>query len=203
MSRSRYAFYRALIKAVRLLKGQVLVNESDDEPRIIQAILLWLPPHARLQISSVATLMSSGMFSAMLSYGAAGIYRLNFTFEGNIAKLFKQANVDDAACGFVQMLASNPKCAGRRASSRLLEWQMARHWERLPSVPIVLDTTTEQAIRAYEKLGFDILGSIPVRSGTDKDGFKLAAGATEEVRTEAKQVTIQRIMLAKPPSSKP
>lgn len=187
------SFYCSLIKAIRLLQGLILVL-SDDHGNI-HAILLWLPPHRRLSISKLATLYQSGFLSTMLSYGLAGIHRVNFVFEGNVDKMFAQAGVRAEEYGFVQMLAANPTHQGNGSASRLLAWQMARHHAEHADVGVVLDTTTEAGVRAYKRLGFEEIGSMPVRAGTDSMGFLLRADATEEAKIVAEKGCVQRVMI--------
>src|ERR1700759_5183011 len=97
----------------------------------------------------------------------------------------KQFGVKAEDCGFVQMVACNPQYAGKGYASKLLARQIELHQAEFPGVPVVLDTTTQQGIRAYERLGFKLFGERKVATGTDKMGIKLKKGAGTDVIAEA------------------
>lgn len=98
----------------------------------------------------------------------------------------------------MQMIAANQRYAGKGYASTLLEWQMKQHFKTHPQAPIVLDTTTEQGIRAYKKLGYELLAETPVDTGTDAKGMKLKSDASKDVKEEAKKTCVQRVMLKMP-----
>jgi GNAT superfamily N-acetyltransferase len=196
LQRARVRFYLSLIKATRLLGGEVLVNVispshssvDGQDPDDVQfgAILLWLPPHKRMGITNLATLYSSGFLRTMYEYGFTGIHRIDSIFEANIAKMFKAAKVAEADHHFVQKLASNPEYQGKRYASHLLRWKI----EQLEGKgSVVLDTTTAQGVRAYERMGFKLLGETEVQTGCDEHGIKLGKGEMSNFKH------IQRVMM--------
>jgi hypothetical protein len=69
--------------------------------------------------------------------------------------------------------------------------------------PVILDTTTEQGVRSYERLGFEVVGRFVPETGTDKDGYKISKklGKDERVRLskEAKEHTVMKVMIKMPP----
>jgi GNAT superfamily N-acetyltransferase len=175
--------------------------------RDIGAILLWLPPEKRLSAFNIFTLYNSGFLSVMLPwhYGLTGLHRVLLVFEENIHKMWSRTLPDlpphgfkEGDCGFVQMLAANPKFAGKRYASALLDYQVRQHFVEFPDRPVILDTTTLQGIRAYERLGFRLLAETPVETGTDAGGIRLKKDASEEVKREAREVCVQRIMAKLP-----
>ncbi|KIY02459.1 uncharacterized protein Z520_02598 [Fonsecaea multimorphosa CBS 102226] len=212
--KTRVRFYRSLIKVTRLLGGQVLVTEvhaPDDGNATTQpdigAILLWLPPKKRMGTFDILELWKSGLLGLMLPwhYGLTGFYRIQFVFEENIHKMWTRTLPDlppkgfkEDECAFVQMIASNPKYAGKGYASALLAFQIDQHFALFPDRPVLLDTTTTQGIRAYERLGFKLLAETPVDSGTDARGIKLKSNASEEIRKEAREICIQRVMAKLP-----
>ncbi|OAL39051.1 hypothetical protein AYO20_01802 [Fonsecaea nubica] len=223
LQKTRVRFYRSLISATRLIGGSVLVaeiNTSDGDDNVaeattststtqtdIGAILLWLPPHKRMGPFELGKLWQSGFLGLMLPwhYGPRGFYRIEFIFEENIRKMWTRTlpelqprGFKEEECAFVQMIASNPKYAGKRYASALLRHQVEQHFAEFPDRPVILDTTTTQAIRAYERLGFKLLAETPVDTGTDATGMKLKSNASEEIRKEAKEVCIQRVMARVP-----
>jgi GNAT superfamily N-acetyltransferase len=219
LQRSRVRFYLALIKVTRLVGGIVLVAELPSATATdattatatatpdIGAILLWLPPSKRIGALAIPTLWRSGLLSLMLPwhYGLTGVHRIELVFEGNIAKMWARTLPDlpprgfqERDCGFVQMIARNPKYARKGYASELLRYQIGRHFAEFPDRPVLLDTTTLQGIRAYERLGFKLLAEMPVETGTDAAGIKLARDASEEVKKEARQVCVQRVMARLP-----
>ncbi|KIX07326.1 uncharacterized protein Z518_01979 [Rhinocladiella mackenziei CBS 650.93] len=210
---SRIRFYRSLIRLVRLLDGPVMVAEvsasenANDTAKEIGAVLLWLPPSKRLGPFDVLKLWQSGLLSLTLPwhYGPTGLYRIEMVFESNIQSMWAKTLPDlppngwkEQDCGFVQMLASNPKYAGKRFASALLKDQIEQHFAQYPDRPVILDTTTLQGIRAYEKLGFKLLSETPVNTKTDAKGIRLKADASEEVKRQARETCIQRVMVKLP-----
>ncbi|KIW31178.1 uncharacterized protein PV07_02846 [Cladophialophora immunda] len=220
LQKTRVRFYRSLIKVTRLLGGLVLVaevNASDDGTATtttttttqpdIGAILLWLPPKKRMGAFDLLKLWQAGFLGLMLPwhYGLTGFYRIQFVFEENIHKMWTRTlpdlpprGIKEEDCAFVQMIASNPKYAGKRYASALLAHQIEQHFAEFPDRPVILDTTTAQGIRAYERLSFKLLAEVPVDSGTDAKGMKLKPNASEEIKKEAKEVCIQRVMARLP-----
>ena len=96
------------------------------------------------------------------------------------------------------MIASNPEYAGKGYASKFLKYQMDQHFAQHPDKPVILDATTQQGIRAYEKLGFKLLAETPVTTDTDENGFRLKNPVTEEVRQRSKDTCIQRVMAKLP-----
>jgi GNAT superfamily N-acetyltransferase len=195
----------------RLLGGDVIVAEVD-ETKDFGAILLWLPPHKRLGSLDFVTLWRSGLLGMMLPwhYGLTGVYRIEVTFEGKANDMFAEAlpnlppkGFKQEECGYVQMLASNPKYAGKRYASQLLRHQLHQvHFAQYPDRPVILDTSTAQAVRAYEGLGFTLLGQRSVPTDSDERGIRLPAGGaaalSEEARQRIKETCIIRAMARLP-----
>lgn len=170
----------------------------------IGAILLWLPPKRRFALpASVPKLATTGFLRALTGYGLRCIYRIQVIFEGNVEQMFDatvktKSGFYPADCGFVQMVAINPKFAGKGYASALLKWKCEQHFQEFKGVPVILDTTTEQGIRAYERLGFELLDERKVITGTDANGFPLKEDAEESVKEEAARICIQRVMIKIP-----
>jgi hypothetical protein len=209
--RSRVKFYRALIELTHLAGGSVNVATIPSTHEIA-AILLWLPPNKR-NGTDVLTLYRSGFLSLILpwKYGLRGLHRIDTVFEGNIKRMFsetlpkqcsrlgKRDGIREEDCAFVQMIASNQAFAGKRYASTLFAHQLQQHFKEFPGAPVLLDTTTDQGIRAYENLGFSVLARTPVVTGTDADGFKLKKDANEEMRREGREICVQSVMIKLPP----
>lgn len=187
---ARVHFYFSLIKSTRLLGGEVLVNVVENasspsgEVTEFGAILLWLPPRARMTITTLSTMYYSGFLRSMYDYGITGIYRIVLVFETNIERMFKAVNVHAAEHDFVEMLASNPAHAGKGLASELLRWRV----EKCPG-NVVMDTTTDQAQRAYERMGFRVLGNVEVQTGCDALGIRLKKGQEKAVKH------VQRVLM--------
>ena len=128
--------------------------------------------------------------------------RIDDVFEANVKTMFKESltprGINDHDCGFVQMLAANPAYAGKAYASSLLKYQMEQHFLQIRDTPVVLDTTTEQGIKAYTRLGFELLAEKPVNTGTDAKGFRLKANADEAAREAARKICVQRVMIKMP-----
>lgn len=130
-----------------------------------------------MTITSVGVMYRSGFLRTMYDYGLSGIHRIDTIFEGNISRMFKAANVNEAEHDFVQMLASNPKYAGRGLASHLLRWRVERC-----EGSVVMDTSTVSAMRAYQRMGFKVLGEVEVRTGCDTVGIRTGVKEGEEVK---------------------
>ncbi|QDS72787.1 hypothetical protein FKW77_005727 [Venturia effusa] len=211
---SRVRFYHALIRLTRAHGGSISVasvplessrdNPSNTSLDDIGAIILWLPPKKRIKLpGSIPKLLTSGFVGAMIGYGLKSIYRVQAIFENNVEQMFNahvkaRSGFQPADCGFVQMLASNPKFVGRGYASALLDWKCEKHFEEFEGVPVILDTTTEQGIRAYFRLGFEVLEERPVATGTDARGITLKRDADESVKEEAAKMCVQRVMMKIP-----
>lgn len=139
----------------------------------------------------------------MTTYGLKSIYRLQAIFENNVNQMFSlhvkaKSGFQPADCGFVQMLAINPKFAGKGYASALLKWRCEQHFQDFKDIPVILDTTTEQGIRAYVRLGFELLDERKVETGTDSSGIALKKDAESSVKEEAAKICIQRVMMKMP-----
>jgi hypothetical protein len=139
----------------------------------------------------------------MTGYGLKSIYRVQAIFEANVEQMFAstvkpKSGFQSANCGYVQMLASNPKYAGKGYASALLKWKCEQHFENFKGVPVILDTTTEQGMRVYVRLGFELLDEKKVATGTDARGITLKTDAEESVKEEAARICIQRVMIRMP-----
>jgi GNAT superfamily N-acetyltransferase len=211
---SRVQFYHGLIKMTRAHEGSIYVaslpsDSTSDVQDVVKrddigAILLWLPPKKRFSLpSSIPKLATTGFLRALRGYGLRCIYRIQVIFEGNVEQMFNatvkpKSGFHPADCGFVQMVAINPKYAGKGYASALLKWKCEQHFQEFKRVPVILDTTTEQGIRAYKRLGFDLLDERKVATGTDAGGFPLKKDAEENVKEEAARICIQRVMIKIP-----
>jgi ribosomal protein S18 acetylase RimI-like enzyme len=95
------------------------------------------------------------------------------------------------------MLAINPKYAGKGYASALLAHQIGEHFKAFPSKPVILDTSTEQGVRVYERLGFQLLEERPVATRTDSRGISPSKDKALALK-EAKTVCVQRVMIKAP-----
>lgn len=98
----------------------------------------------------------------------------------------------------------NPQWEGKAPARRLLDWTIERWWERERegggrATPVWLDTTIDEGVRAYEAIGFEVLGECAVDTGADAEGIKLGPGADEEVREKARLRSRQWVLLRLPP----
>ncbi|KAL6252667.1 hypothetical protein RBB50_000386 [Rhinocladiella similis] len=213
LQKSRVKFYRSLINLTRLIGGEVLVADvpSSDDSRNADkdfgAIILWLPPFTRLGGFDIITLWRSGFLGLVLPwhYGLGGLHRIDSVFESNVHSMFSKTLPDlpprgfkDKECGFLQMIASNPRYAGKGYASKLLKYQMAQHFVKHPDVPVILDTTTTQGIRAYERLGFKLLAEKPLDTGTDERGIRLKGPVDDQTRQMIRDTCIQRVLVKLP-----
>jgi len=200
----------------RLLGGDVLVAQvhpssagpassrvSEDGVEI-GGILLWLPPEKRLGGLDLLTLWRSGFLAliAPWNYGLTGLHRIQNVFEANVHAMFARTlpdlGVKERDCAFVQMLAINPKYAGKGYASALLKYRVEQHFQQFPDRPVILDSTTVYGVRAYERLGFKLLAQTPVDTGTDAGGIKLKPNPDPEVVRLAKETCIQRVLARLP-----
>jgi hypothetical protein len=204
-------------------------SPAAPDIELVAAILLWCPPYKRnatafgiQMIKETRILYNAGIISSVLvGYGIGGFHRVTDIYEACIHKMFKKAldrrGSKFEECGFVQMLAMNTEpeydhvLKGKGLARQLLQWRIDRHWEECKDpatgtggklTPVILDTTTDQGIEAYKKLGFELGEQYHFDTGTDKDGFKLAKDMSKEERArlaaEAKERCFTAVMLKMP-----
>ena len=61
-----------------------------------------------------------------------------------------------------------------------------------------LDCTTGEGVRAYEEVGFRLVGECMVDTGADDKGIKLKQAAGEKEREDGRRVAKQRVMVRMP-----
>lgn len=124
-------------------------------------------------------LRSGWLYTVIFRFGPTAAWHL-YTFERDggalSASLLSPLGYKKDACGLLFLIATDPQFRGKRYGGQLLQWRIDRHREEFPGVPVVLDTSTDQAQKFYETLGFRHLGSRSLQPGTDSDGIKLARG---------------------------
>jgi GNAT superfamily N-acetyltransferase len=186
-----------------------MVPRSDNDlSEDYGAILLWLPPGKQggSAFEELPLLYRSGFLKLTLPwhYGPGAVHRIDSVYEANVHSMFdatlKPRGIKEKECGFVQMLAVNPKRAGKGYASKLLQWRIDKHFEEFPDRPVILDTSTEQGVRTYERMGFELLDQKSVETNTDADGIRLSKGASDIEKEEARKICVQRVMLKMPPN---
>jgi GNAT superfamily N-acetyltransferase len=209
---SRKQFYLSLIKLTRLHGGDISVNmvphSDDDSSEDYGAIILWLPPGKQggSILTELPLLYRAGFLNLTFPwrYGPGAFHRIEGIYEANIRAMFESTltprHIDPKACGFVQMVAANPKYAGNGYASKLMQWRIEAHLREFPDRPVILDTSTEQGVRTYVKMGFELLDQMSVETGTDALGIKLKKHADDGVKEEARRICVQRVMLKIPPT---
>ncbi|KAI1610065.1 hypothetical protein EDD37DRAFT_147296 [Exophiala viscosa] len=208
LQKSRVMFYRTVIRLTRLVGGEAWVaevpsSESDGAPTDVGAIVLWLPPRKRLADHDVFTLWRSGILNLTLPwhYGFTGLYRIQFVFEANVASMIAK-NLPEGfqmvECGFPQIIARNPKYPGKGYASQLFKHILDRHFEEYPGTPVLLDTSTDQGVRAYERLGFKLIDQVPVETDTDETGIRLTKAVTAGAKQRIRDTCVQRVMVKMP-----
>ncbi|CAF9918075.1 MAG: hypothetical protein HETSPECPRED_003659 [Heterodermia speciosa] len=226
---ARLAFYRSWFRLVRVHSGAVTLAytpstvhpaPSATNPPLffttspsndIAAVVLLLPPHARPSWADPLIAWRTGLLPALLGLGARGMYRVCVTFEGNvermIAKGLQARNVAEGKQVNLLMChgcVRNPEWTGEKPARRLLEWTIERWWEGEEGkggrpTPVWLDTSVEEGVRAYEEIGFEVLGEMGVDTGCDVEGVRLRAEDTGEDREKARKRSRQWVMLKMPP----
>ena len=142
------------------------------------------------------------------------MWRVLYTFEGNvermIAKGLKDLGIADGREDRLLMChgcVRNPEWEGRGPARRLLDWTIRRRWEEQRArdggkgkmIPVWLDTTVDDGVRAYEEIGFKVVGECMIETGTDKFGIALREDASETEREEGRKVAKQSVMVRLPP----
>ena len=97
----------------------------------------------------------------------------------------------------------NPEWTGKKPARRLLSWTINKWWdgEREKGgkpTPVWLDTSVDEGVRAYEEIGFEVLGEMGVDTGCNVEGVKLRADDTDEDREKARTRSRQWVMLKMP-----
>lgn len=89
------------------------------------------------------------------------------------------------------IVAADPKARGKGYASQLLREQITIHRVQFPGTPVVLDTTTDQAQRVYEKMGFRELGRRRMQTGADWRGIKLGKGQEDDGQYEQRVLILE------------
>ncbi|KAI4236067.1 MAG: hypothetical protein LQ349_002781 [Xanthoria aureola] len=177
----------------------------------IAAVVLLLPPHARPSWSEPLIGWRSGLLHALFGLGLRGIWRVAVTFEGNVERMIseglKARNVAGGDQGNLVMChgcVRNPQWEGKAPARRLFDWAIRRWWTRereagRAPTPVWLDTSIDEGVRAYEEIGFEILGECAVETGADVNGIKLEPEPTGEAKGKARKRSRQWVMLRLPP----
>ena len=147
----------------------------------------------------------------MLSFGLRGFLRIVLTFEGNvermIGKALKERGIADGKqvnLLFTQGCVRDPEWKGGKGPARILfDWAVRRWWQRQREegkvlTPVWLDTTTDEGVRAYEEIGFEVVGECMTAVDTDGTGIQLKSDADEKVKEEGRKAAKQRVMLRLP-----
>ena len=187
---------------------------GTSSPSPIAAVCLVLPPHARPSWGELLLALRVGLLQSLFGLSLRGMWRVLYTFEGNvgrmIAKGLKDLGIADGRQERLLMCngcVRNPEWEGKAPARRLLDWTIQRRWEEQRArdggkgemIPVWLDTTTDDGVRAYEEIGFKVVGECMVETGTDKKGILLGKNATEEEREEGRKVAKQRVLVRVPP----
>ncbi|KAL8690830.1 MAG: hypothetical protein Q9218_003810 [Villophora microphyllina] len=177
----------------------------------IAAVVLLLPPHARPSWFEPLVAWGTGLLSALFGLGLRGVWRVAVTFEGNVGRMIsdglKVRNIAEGDEGNLVMChgcVRNPQWEGKAPARKLFDWAIKRWWEKeraagVKLTPVWLDTSIDEGVRAYEEIGFEVLGECAVDTGADAQGIKLRPGADEEVREKARERSRQWVMLRLPP----
>lgn len=168
----RLDFYITVLRFVRNTGGSVDIALPIGSKQAA-AVSLWLPPRIR---PSLLALVRAGFLSAVYQLaGHKSLFRL-WNYEKVVEKLFNTAllplgrSQTDGA--YLQMLGTDPDQAGNGYAEQLLRWQIEEHKNTFPHTPIYLETNKCYAQKIYERVGFCVLASQAVSTGTDADGFQ-------------------------------
>ena len=64
--------------------------------------------------------------------------------------------------------------------------------------PVWLDTTMDEGVRAYEEVGFNIVGQCMVVTNADERGIGLRKGSEQDKREEGRRIAKKRVMVRMP-----
>ena len=177
----------------------------------IAAVVLLLPPHARPSWFELLIAWRAGLLQSLFGLGLRGVWRICVAFERNVERMISRglklrniAGGDQKNLVMCHGCVRNPQWEGRAPARKLFNWTIERWWERERDVgrsptPVWLDTTIDEGVRAYQEIGFEVLGECAVDTGADAEGIKLGYEATEEVKNRAKRRSRQWVMLRVPP----
>ncbi|KAL8836794.1 MAG: hypothetical protein Q9205_000496 [Flavoplaca limonia] len=221
--RSWFSFVRAYSGAVTLAYTPTAMHPAPSvasaDPRLfktspsnsIAAVVLLLPPHARPSWFEPLVGWRSGLLSALFGLGLRGVWRVAVTFEGNVERMIskglKARNVaggDQRNLVMCHGCVRNPQWQGQAPARRLFDWAIQQWWKREREsggrpTPVWLDTSIDEGVRAYEAIGFEVLGECGVDTGADAKGIKLEPESSEEVKDKARNRSRQWVMLRVPP----
>ncbi|MCJ1307241.1 hypothetical protein MMC25_000887 [Agyrium rufum] len=192
----------------------------------IAAVCLLLPPHARPTWFEPVTAWRTGLFPGLIGLSLRGLYRVCFVYEESVGRMIGRALRDRGVEGgeegrllFCNGCVRNPEWEGRAPARRLLDWGIRRRWEgqRVEGdgkgdgsgkgkgtgngkmLPVWLDISIDEAVRAYEEIGFEVVGECMVETGADEKGIKLTSDAGSSEREKGRRMAKVRVMLRMPP----
>ncbi|KAL8799651.1 MAG: hypothetical protein Q9182_005721 [Xanthomendoza sp. 2 TL-2023] len=180
----------------------------------IAAVVLLLPPHARPSWFEPLIAWRTGLLPGLFGLGLRGVWRVLVTFEGNVERMIteglkarKVAGGDQANLVMCHGCVRNPQWEGKAPGRRLLNWAIEQWWERQSvagesRTPVWLDTSIDEGVRAYQEIGFKVLGERAVDTGADYNGIKFKPRATEEAKEKARKRSRQWVMLKMPPEER-
>lgn len=172
-SAARLASWRATISLTRSVGGfvDVAIAPNEDVPA---AVSCFLPPGVR---QGFFALLMSGCIFLPFKLGLRAAYRSRYNYrfaEALWHPVLESSGEQLQAGGNVLVLGTDPSHAGHGYAAQLLQWQIERHREESPGVPIYLETATDHAQKVYERLGFEekARGGVHLR-GVYEQGLKL------------------------------
>lgn len=180
---SRLNWYRALFPMIRRIGGHVDVATPPDSD-VPAAVSCFLPPGRR---PSAYSLTMSGWLKSLFLMGPRTTYRFQSTFllgEKNWPKVLKPLGLKEHDGAYCILLATDPSHAGKGYAGKLLKWQIDRHAEQLPGVPVYLETATDYGQRVYEKIGFKEMTRVQVELDVDEQGFRMPHEGADGARQQ-------------------
>lgn len=167
-----------MISSARRQKAtiRVVVSASNE----ILGCAIWYGPGNRLSTSLIA-LWKTGFLRLLLSWGLTGYRRINH-FEAEVERLAKEAFAAKGNRGgpldaaYLALIATHVEHQKKGVAGYLLR-DGAKRFEGLP---LLLEATMANAVRVYEREGYEVVGEGKLAPGeVDGDGC-LAGKKVEE-----------------------
>lgn len=181
---SRLRFYLSNVRATKLLNGKVRL--AVDERDGIMGVLLWLPPHKRIDMSPIL-LYRAGFGRVFYDWGWRGYQRIVENWEDKVEMETRKiiTSKEELDCGLLHMIAVNSKHQGRGVGTLLLQ-DLANNVEKI--TPTMLYCANVKNRDFYAKHGYVERGRWRMLSGVvSEDGWP--SKSSESVQVEADKET--------------
>lgn len=141
---------------------------SGESQEVIAAAAYWMPPHKRLALWKVNSLVRSGVIKVLRRWGLTALMRIGFEYQNAskaaMAAGYKANAVKESpnASWYLQLLMTDPAFEGQGFMSALVR---DAHANAAPSAKFTLEATTAASRDRYSHLGYELVKTLKLGEG--------------------------------------